>query len=300
MNIDGQDITVSVCISAYNHEDFIEEALNSVLEQECDFGYEIILSNDKSTDQTHEVITKFIANHPQSHRIKYYNQEKNLGINGNLIFTLEQATGKYIALLEGDDYWLDKNKLQKQFDFLETNPDYTLFTAAYRTVTLDHQQFDRKIGGDVKDITYTFDAIKDFSPNYLNMFFRRQSLEVEKLKEFEYSGDNVIFLMCLSKGKVYFSNEILAFRRTHPNSAWTARSETERKKMGIEQLIGLYRFPEYRRIVRSSLFYVSLDLLGSGQHNGQLIWRSFKLIRKSNEFLYFARVLLNNLHKVLV
>ncbi|MBU8883072.1 glycosyltransferase [Kaistella sp. DKR-2] len=296
----SRDISVSVCISAYNHVDFIEEALNSVLDQECDFGYEIILSNDKSTDQTHEVITKIIDNHPLGKKIRYFNQEENLGINGNLIFTLEQATGKYIALLEGDDYWLDNNKLQKQFDFLEAHPDYTLCTAAYRTVTLDHQQFDRKLGGDVKDFTYTFDTIKGFSPNYLNMFFTRQSLEVEKLKKFVYSGDNVIFLMCLSKGKIYFSNEILAFRRTHANSAWTAKSEIERKRMGVEQLIGLYKFPEFRSTIRSSLFYISLDLLCSGQHNGKLIWRSFKLIRKPNEFIYFARVLLSNLHRVYV
>lgn len=293
--MDNQNIAVSVCISAYNHEDFIEEALTSVLNQECSFDFEIILSNDRSTDQTHEVIRKIIDNHPRGEKIRYFNQEKNLGINGNLIFTLEQATGKYIALLEGDDYWLDKNKLQKQFDFLGANPDYTLFTAAYRTVTLDHQQFDRKMDGDVKDFTYTFDTIKGFSPNYLNMFFLRQSLEVEKLKEFVYSGDNVIFLLCLSKGKIYFSNEILAFRRTHANSAWTAKSEIERKKMGIEQLIGLYRFPEYRKSIRSSLFYVSLDLLRSGQNDRELIWRSFKLIRKPNELLYFAKITLRSI-----
>lgn len=291
-------IKVSVCISAYNHEEFIEDALNSVLGQDCNFEYEVILSNDFSTDNTHEVIEKYIENHPKGYRIRYFNQTKNLGINGNLIFTLEQAQGKYIALLEGDDYWIDMQKLQKQFSFLEANSDYTLCTAAYRAVTLDHQQFDRKLGGDVEDYTYTFDTIKDFSPNYLNMFFIRQSLEVEKLKEFVYSGDNVIFLMCLSKGKIYFSNEILAFRRTHANSAWTAKSEIERKKMGVEQLIGLYKSPEFRSTIRSSLFYVSLDLLGSGQHNGQLIWRSFKLIRKPNEFLYFAKVLLSNLHRM--
>ena len=66
-----RDILVSVCMSTYNHEEYIEEALNSVLEQECDFEYEIILSNDQSSDNTHAVITKYIENHPKGNKVRY-------------------------------------------------------------------------------------------------------------------------------------------------------------------------------------------------------------------------------------
>lgn len=289
------NIQVSVCISAYNHEDFIEDALNSVLDQSCDFEYEVILSNDTSTDHTHQVIENYIATHPKAYKIRYYNQQKNLGINYNLIFTLEKAEGKYIALLEGDDYWLDKNKLQKQFEFMENNPHYTLCSAAYRTTTLNNETIDRKLKENVVGKTYIFETIKDFSPNYLNMFFRKETLDVEKLKDFKYSGDNVIFLMCLSKGKVYFFNEIFAFRRTHPNSAWTARTEIERKSLGIEQLIGLYKIPKFKSLVRSSLFHVGLDLAENETNRQEHLWRSFKLIRNPTELIYFAKVILHNL-----
>lgn len=286
----NDEIVVSVCISAYNHREFIEETLNSILEQECNFNYEVVLSNDFSTDNTHSVISQYLEQHPNAYRIRYYNQQTNLGINANLIFTLENAAGKYIALLEGDDYWLDKHKLQKQFDFMEDNKDYTLCTAAYRTITVDNKLVDRKLHENIEGKTYEFSTTKSFMPNYLNMFFRRQVLDIEKLKTFSYSGDNVIFLMCLSKGKAYFHNEIFGFRRIHSQSAWTAKSETEKKRMGIEQLKGLYRFPEFRTIVRADLFYNYLDLAGLDKQKFIYLFKAMPLINSTKEFVYFSKV----------
>lgn len=282
-------IKVSVCISAYNHESFIEEALNSVLGQECDFDYEIIVSNDKSTDQTHEVITKIIDEHPEGKKICYFNQEENLGINGNLIFTLEQANGKYIALLEGDDFWIDNKKLQKQFYFLEHNPDYTICTGGYETI-IEDCLLTRKYDEDVAGITYNFNNLAEVRPHYLNMFFKLESLEITRLQTFKYSGDNVIFSMCLCKGKGYFFNEIFGFRRIHINSAWTARSEIERIKMGFEQLYGLYQYHEFKKIVRVPLFYTYLDLVGHDNKSVKYILHSSKFIRKPSEAIYFAKV----------
>lgn len=287
----NNDIMVSVCISTYNHEDFIKDALNSVLEQECRFEYEVILSNDASTDYTHDVIVNYIANHPKADKIRYYNQEKNLGINDNLIFTLEQVKGKYVALLEGDDYWLDMQKLQKQFDFMEENPEYTLCTGGYKAVTLDNELVKRQLDDEVAGKTYDFETGEHFMPNYLNMFFRKDVLEVDELKSFTYSGDNVIFLMCLYEGKIYFFNEIFAFRRTHPNSAWTARNEIDRKMMGLEQLTGLYRFKKFRKKVRSSLFHAILDILGYGEGGVQHLSKALLLVRTPKEFLYFLKVI---------
>lgn len=292
MNILENEVCVSICMSAYNHEEFIEEALTSVLGQDCNFNFEVILSNDYSTDKTDEVINKIIKNHPQGNKILYTNQEKNLGMNGNLIFTLEQAKGKYIALLEGDDYWTDKHKLQKQFDFLENNSDYSICTGGYESITPDRGLVIRKLAENVEGLTYNFNNIKGFRAHYLNMFFRAKSLEIDKLKTFTYSGDNVIFLMCLSKGKGYFFNQIFGFRRTHPNGAWTSKSQIERIKMGYEQLIGLYKFPEYRKAIRPELFNTYLDLLSLENVNNDYIFRSFKLIRTYREFLYFMKIVL--------
>lgn len=283
------NIVVSVCISTYNHDEYIEEALNSVLNQQCDFEYEIILSNDQSTDQTHYIITKFIENHPKGNKIRYYNQSKNIGINNNLIFTLEQAQGKYIALLEGDDYWVDNNKLQKQFDFLEKNKDYSICTAALKSIIPGEGLVLRKYEENIEGLTYELNDIKGIRPNYLNMFFRKDALNINRLKDFSYSGDNVIFMFCLSNGKGYFMNEIFGFRRTHSNGLWTSMPKKERIKMGINQYIGLFKYPEFRKHVRPILFNNYMDLFVL-ENDKKYFYKSLELIRLPNELLYFFKV----------
>ena len=117
---------VSVCMITYGHEKFIEEAINGVLMQECDFVVELIIANDCSPDKTDAVIQNILCNHPRASWIKYIKHDKNLGMMPNFIFAMQECKGKYIALCEGDDYWTDPSKLQKQVDFLEANSDYVI------------------------------------------------------------------------------------------------------------------------------------------------------------------------------
>jgi glycosyltransferase involved in cell wall biosynthesis len=125
MNINKKS-SVSVVMITYGHEKFIAEAINGVLMQECEFDVELIISNDCSPDNTDEVVRKIIQNHPDANLIKYTKHNENKGMMPNFIWALQQAQGKYIALCEGDDYWIDPLKLQKQVDFLEANEDYVL------------------------------------------------------------------------------------------------------------------------------------------------------------------------------
>ena len=121
-----QSPKVSVCMITYGQEKFIEQAINGVLMQECDFEVELILANDCSPDKTDEVIQNILENHPRASWIKYIKHEKNIGMMPNFIDAMQDCKGQYIALCEGDDYWTDPLKLQKQVGFLEENPDYVL------------------------------------------------------------------------------------------------------------------------------------------------------------------------------
>lgn len=110
---------VSVCTITYNHEPYIAEALDSFLMQETDFPFEIVVDDDCSTDNNAQIIKEYADRFP--HIIKANLREKNIGMMANAIQNMKRAEGKYIALCEGDDYWTDVLKLQKQADFLEVN-----------------------------------------------------------------------------------------------------------------------------------------------------------------------------------
>lgn len=113
---------VSVLMPCYNHDKFVAKAINSFLSQKTSFPIELVICDDASTDLSLEVITQF-ASHPN---IKIFKKEKNEGLLYNYKFLLENVQGKYIAILESDDYWLTTDKLQKQIEFLEQHEGYGL------------------------------------------------------------------------------------------------------------------------------------------------------------------------------
>lgn len=119
-----EDVLLSVFMITYNHEKFIRRSLESVMVQKVNFKFEVIIGEDNSTDNTRSIIKEFEAKYPGI--IKPIYHEVNVGgVRNAYEFCFPQLTGKYIACLEGDDYWTDPNKLQKQVDFLENNPDYS-------------------------------------------------------------------------------------------------------------------------------------------------------------------------------
>lgn len=123
---------VSVCVTTYNHELYIAEALESILAQETDFDFEIILGEDDSSDNTRAICVEYAEKYPDKVRLFLNDREDVIYIDGvatgrwNLINNLNHARGKYIALLEGDDYWICDKKLQTQVDFLEKNTGYAI------------------------------------------------------------------------------------------------------------------------------------------------------------------------------
>ena len=111
-----------VCIT-YNQEKYIKQALDSFIMQKTNFDFEIIISDDYSTDGTVQILKEYEEKYPDIFKVFYH--EKNQGAICNYIFALSQAKSKYVAICEGDDYWTDPNKLQKQVDFLEAHPEYS-------------------------------------------------------------------------------------------------------------------------------------------------------------------------------
>lgn len=117
----NDDILVSVEMVTYNHEKYIAHALESILMQKVTFKYEILIGDDCSNDKTLEILRDYEKKYPDI--IYVYHRENNLGVTKNLYDISMKCRGKYIAILEGDDFWVDEYKMQKQVDFLENNSE---------------------------------------------------------------------------------------------------------------------------------------------------------------------------------
>ena len=121
---------VSIVCITYNHEKYIENALNSFLSQKTNFDYEIIVCDDHSIDNTVNIIEEIRKKNQE--KIKLIENKINLGSMKNYLKALSLATSKYIAVCDGDDYWIDNYKLQKQVDFLDNNPDFRTLVSSMK------------------------------------------------------------------------------------------------------------------------------------------------------------------------
>ena len=131
---------VSICCITFNHEKYIGQTLEGFLMQKTYFPFEILIHDDASTDATANIIREYEAKYPNIIKPIYQTENQfSKGIRSMYgVFNFPRATGKYIAMCEGDDYWIDENKLQSQADFLEQNEDYGLIHSdldEYNTVT---------------------------------------------------------------------------------------------------------------------------------------------------------------------
>ncbi len=120
----SDDVVVSVATTTYNHEAYIAEAIESVLRQETDFAVELVIGEDCSTDGTRAIVQAYAERFPG--RIRLLLAERNQGLTANHCAVLDACTGKYVALLDGDDYWVDPTKLQRQVAMLESDPELAI------------------------------------------------------------------------------------------------------------------------------------------------------------------------------
>ena len=204
-----QQVLVSIVMITYGHEQFIREALEGVLMQEGGFDLELIIANDCSPDNTNLIISEILKSHPKAHKIRYINHEKNLGMMPNFIFALQQAYGNYIALCDGDDYWTDPLKLQKQVDFLENNLEYNL---------VGHHATDsnsKLIGKHEKD-SFSFEDIyyRTLIIPTASMVFRNNIVFEDWITKV-YGGDKAIIFLNAKKGKLKILPFIGSFYRLH-------------------------------------------------------------------------------------
>ncbi len=209
---------VSVCMITYNHENFIEQALENVLKQETDFPVEIVIGEDFSKDRTRQICIDYAAKYPGV--IKLITTEYNVGMQKNFFRTYKECDGNYIAFIEGDDYWTDPLKLQKQVDFLNANPDYC---ACFHNVVLKNTRNNIVqewpfITGLQKDTFVTEDLLSAwFIPSGSVVFERDPGFILPDWFYFCKSGDIPFLLLLSLQGKLKYLNEVMGVYRLHDN-----------------------------------------------------------------------------------
>lgn len=283
------DKMVSVCMITYNHEKYITEAIEGVLMQKTNFLIELIIGEDCSTDNTRKICEEYQEKYPNL--IKLCSLEKNIGANQNFINTVNACTGKYIAMCEGDDYWVDCYKLQKQVDFLEANSEYTIH--AHNAIFFHQQNKSSSLFNPIldKQTYHLTDLIeKNWFVPTASMVFCKSIFDSYVFDTRFKNGDYYLQLLLLSSGEkyLYYSNEVMSVYRIGINGMSTTFFNDELD-------IGLIQLMEYMNNYTAQKFQSSflkkIEIL-----NNKIV---DKKIQKEREQLlsYRAKRLILNIFK---
>ena len=226
---------LSVCLITYNHEKFIRNAIEGILMQKVDFEWELIIADDCSTDGTQAILNEYKNKYPDF--IKLILQKKNVGPAKNHIELITTPKSKYIALCDGDDYWTDPLKLQKQVDFLETNKDYVLCFHEVKILKPDGSV----VNDFITKVPENYETIETLARlgNYIHTPTVVYRNILSKFPfEFEVSpiGDYFMYMMLAEHGKLKFIDEKMAIYR-HNVGILSGNDEVLKLKKWIECLI---------------------------------------------------------------
>lgn len=254
-------LMVSIVCLAYNHEPYISDAIEGFVKQETDFPFEIIIGEDCSTDTTREIVFNFQKKYPRIIRI--VSSPENVGMQKNCMRTLEAANGKYIAFCEGDDFWICNNKLQKQVDFLEANPEYSM--AAHAVDIIDNTSqgviytpYSDFAGG--KFVTADI-LLKHFLPT-LSLVFKRSALVIPGWFQLCRSLDVLMELIVSLSGPGMFFSQVMGIYRHHDGGI--TKMQTDRSEIYRNSYFLFMQFNKFSERKFEKEVYQKISLLNWG------------------------------------
>ncbi|SEG31566.1 Glycosyltransferase involved in cell wall bisynthesis [Methylobacterium sp. 190mf] len=231
---------VSVLCITYNQESFIRQTLDSILSQRTDFPFELIVGDDKSSDGTAEIIAEYATRHPNLVAIL---RPENVGVVKNLDDIAGRVSGEYVAICEGDDYWTDPDKLQRQFDYMQQRPEYTL---CYHPVKVVYE--------DMPGVATIYPEHCAAQPTLSDLAVRNFIQTNSVFYRWRYRGgerleigrgiipaDWYIHLMHAEVGRIGFLPQIMAVYRKHAGGIWAHASQLARHKRLGKSEIEFYR-----------------------------------------------------------
>lgn len=269
-----QPIQVSVMCAVYNHEKYVRKALQSFVDQKTNFRFEVLVHDDASTDGSAAIIKEYEEKYPDIIKPIYQTvNQYSQGVSIGKTFQLPRAQGKYIAFCEGDDYWTDPNKLQEQFDFMETHEDYVL-VAHGSDIVDENGTYISEFSKITKTDYEKGQLIEDINAfQTASMFYRKTMWEknfdfLNTVSMFDYVTKSVLS----TEGKIHIIPKIMSAYRKGSLGSWTQRvaqkSDQHMKHLvnSIEfyKKLDAYRNYEFRVIIaleikRREYMYLMLD-----------------------------------------
>lgn len=292
----NQKPVVSICAIAYNHEKFIEASLDSMLMQETNFPFEIIIRDDCSTDKTATIVREYAEKFP--HIISTIFETENQYSKGVRAFIVlyQKTVGKYVAILECDDYWRDKSKLQKQVDFLDNNSDYVV--SYCNSIVVDEND---KLISEARHslpIEYTREQMLLCDANIPTntVMFRKGAILSPELFHNTLSVDKLLWYQLGHHGKSKYQEDIIpSAYRVHSGGVYSSLEEIEKFKNGMQIKQQLIKLSHYDSKLQSKLRTLMNRTAAIWLHNSITSF-DFKLLKSiikyiaQNEELSFFRI----------
>jgi glycosyltransferase involved in cell wall biosynthesis len=247
----------------YNQEQYIAQAIESVLNQKTNFKFKILIGDDCSNDGTSDIVRSYAKRFPDV--ITPYIHENNLGGMGknNFMFIYSKCQTKYATILEGDDYWDNENKLQVQVDFLERNPDFSIVFHKVKLLK-DELLCDDFLNENTPEITTILDLAKG---NYIRtlsaVFLNKLNGVLPDFYKENIAGDYILNMLNANHGKIKFLNKSMGVYRIHNSGVWTGNSKVKIQEEWLKLLSNLIAFFSFNDEVAKKLKYQRCEVLFS-------------------------------------
>tara|TARA_Y100000385_G_scaffold288745_1_gene356158 strand:+ start:6111 stop:7106 length:996 start_codon:yes stop_codon:yes gene_type:complete len=260
---------VTIKVVTYNHENYIQECLESLVNQKTDFDFEVLIAEDESSDTTRQICINFAEKYPNRIRLLLNSRENNIPIKGkpsgtfNSVYANFSARGKYLTTIEGDDYWLDMQSLQKRVDFLENNSEFV--ACFHNTKVVNQQSLDEHLVFKLnEDKTIKFDDLLKVWIPTVSFLYRHKLINL-----FDEDMKNIVCGDLILRGKLaefgaakYLHNIQPAVYRVHKGGVFSSQSLDVRNKLaieGLQYLLNYYKIKNTNFEIKKSVSYLYLS-----------------------------------------